>query len=341
MEVYKSAVVLTLAFLIGLLCGCGVSTQQRKAIPPIISSITAESCEQELRSLLEIGPRYCGDAEQTQATVEYLESRLQQLGYEVTREPAGSWFNVEQVNLLAELRGQLEPSTIVEIGAHYDTVRNCAGADDNGSGVVGVLEVARVLASYRPEKTVRFCLFAAEEVGLKGSKHHVERILEDSTTRVDGLLNLEMIGYSSDKDDSQDAPIRIPILAWLPERGNFILVAGNFSSGGLGHIFERCIDRYVPKLKYFSANRIAGFFGDAARSDHSSYWRAGLRSIMLTDTANFRNPHYHRSSDTIETIDFDFMSRVTRASAATIIEWGGYATEPITLSSLEVAEASN
>jgi hypothetical protein len=143
--------------------------------------------------------------------------------------------------------------------------------------------------------------------------------------QVDGLLNLEMIGFFSEEPDSQDAPIRIPIIASLPTTADFILVAGNFDSGGLGNIYERCIDRYVPELKYYSANRIAGFFADAARSDHSSYWDADLRGIMISDTSEFRNHHYHRPSDTIETINFEFHSRVTQAAAATMVEWAGRA----------------
>ena len=269
----------------------------------MIAQITPESCRQQLSSLLELGPRWAGDEEQTNRAINYLEGRLQQLGYQVHREPVGDWFDVEQVNLIVEMEGHVDPATIVEVGAHYDTVRNSPGADDNGSGVAGLLEIARVLANHRPERTVRLCFFAAEEVGLLGSRGHVDRILADSSTQVDGLLDLEMIGYASSEEGSQDAPIRIPLLVSLPYQGDFILVAGNFDSGGLGNIFEGCVHRYVPDLKYFSANRIAGFFGDAARSDHYPYWQAGLRGIMLTDTANFRNPHYHRRSDTIDTID--------------------------------------
>jgi len=309
------------------LVGCAVPAATREAIPAIISAITPESCEQQLRSLVALGPRYAGDSEETQRAVEYLEKRLMQLGYQVQREAVGPWRGVEQVNLIVEIEGLVDPTTVVEVGAHYDTVKNCPGADDNGSGVAGLLEIARVLVHHRPERTVRMCFFAAEEVGLVGSRAHVDRILADSSRRVDGLLDLEMIGYRVFEEGSQDAPVRIPLIASIPHQGDFILVAGNFQSGGLGNIFERCVDRYVPGLKYFSANRIAGFFGDAARSDHYPYWQAGLRGIMLTDTANFRNPHYHRRTDTIDTIDFEFLCAVSRATAAALIEWGGRAPE--------------
>ena len=305
------------------LMGCMVPAATREAIVPIISEITPESCEQQLRSLVELGPRFAGDADETRRTVEYLEEKLRLLGYQVEREAVGRWRGIEQVNLIVEIEGLVDPTIVVEVGAHYDTVRNCPGADDNGSGVAGLLEIARVLVHHRPERTVRWCFFAAEEVGLVGSRAHVDHILGDSSRRVDGLLDLEMIGYRVHEQGSQDAPVRIPLIAAIPHRGDFILVAGNFQSGGLGNIFERCVDQYVPELKYFSANRIAGFFGDAARSDHFPYWQAGLRGIMLTDTANFRNPHYHRPTDTIDTIDFDFLCAVTRATTAAVIEWGG------------------
>ncbi len=310
------------------LCGCTVSPATRAAIDSIIVDISASSCEQQLKSLLELGPRYAGDQQQTVRAINYLEAQLQGMGYEVVREPVGPWRGVEQFNLIVEIEGHRDRSTVVEVGAHFDSVKNCPGADDNGSGVVGLLEIARVMQDQRPERTIRLCFFAAEEVGLVGSEAHVQHILADPDRKVDGILDLEMIGYRSFEEDSQDAPIRIPILVAIPHVGDFILVAGNMRSGGLGNLFERSVDRHVPELKYFSANRIAGFFGDAARSDHYPYWQAGLRGIMLTDTANFRNPHYHRSSDTIETIDFEFLAAVTRATTAALIEWADCEVTP-------------
>ncbi len=300
-----------------------VPAATRSAIPPLIATITPISCEAELSELQAQGGRSAGDEVQTEATLRYLEDRMAALGYETYREDAGMYGAVAQANLIAEIRGETEPEVVCEIGAHYDTVVWSPGADDNGSGVTGVLQVASALRGHRPERTIRFCFFAAEEVGLRGSSAHVARILEREEERVDGLLDLEMIGFYSEEPDSQGAPIRIPLIASLPYTGDFILVAGNFSSGDLGNIYEGCIDRYVPGLKYYSANRIAGFFGDAARSDHSPYWEADLRGIMITDTAEFRNQNYHEATDTIETVNFVFLSRVAQAAAATMVEWAG------------------
>jgi len=312
-----------------LLASCSsVPPETRAAIPGLVGPITPESCRTELEALVALGPRYAGDAGATERTLRHLEARLASFGYRTRREPAGSFGGFTQFNLLAELPGEREPGVVCELGAHYDTVPDSPGADDNGSGVVGVLESARVLAHHRPERTLRFCFFAGEERGLFGSRAHVRRRHERPDERIDGLLDLEMIGFATHEPRSQRAPVRIPFLAWMPYTGNFILVAGNFRSGGLGNVFERCIRRYVPDLRYYSANRIAGLFGDGDRSDHSSYWEANLRGIMITDTANFRNPHYHAGSDTPETLDYGFLSAVARASAATMVEWGGRVPAP-------------
>jgi hypothetical protein len=115
--------------------------------------------------------------------------------------------------------------------------------------------------------------------------------------------------------------VRIPLILSPPDVGNFIVVVGNWSSGGLGNRFESAIDRYVPELDYFSLNRLGGFLKDAVRSDHYPYWEADLKGLMITDTANFRNPHYHRPSDTPETLDPLFLRNVARAAAATMMEW--------------------
>ena len=310
-----------------LLCSGCVSVQRQPQIAEQVSTITPERCEQELASFLELGSRACWKPDETAATLRYLTQKLEGWGYQVVREPLVLPRYPGNANLIAEKVGRSEPNQILEIGAHFDSVGNL-GADDNGSGIVGVLETARLFSDLETGRTVRFCLYACEEVGLLGSRHHVKQILANPDEEVVGLINFEMIGYTDTREDSQGAPIRIPFLADLPRTGDFILVSGNFSSGWLGNRIEDHIDAYEPQLKYYSANRISGFFADAARSDHSPYWEAGLDAIMLTDTANFRNPHYHEDSDTIETIDFQFMARIIRAVAACAIDWAGHSPAP-------------
>ena len=188
------------------------------------------------------------------------------------------------------------------------------GADDNASGVAAALEIARLLVEHPPERTVRLCFFAAEEVDLRGSRIHVENLLARGET-VEGLFNLDAIGHASTEPDSQQAPVRILFVTWMPSTGDFVTVVGDWSSGPLGNLYEAAVDTYVPELPYYSANRIGGWFEDGHRSDHANYWRAGIPAVALSDTGEFRSPHYHAPSDTPDTLDFEFLDGVTRATA--------------------------
>jgi Zn-dependent M28 family amino/carboxypeptidase len=224
-------------------------------------------------------------------------------------------------NLLAERHGS-EGAPVLEVGAHYDSVPFGPGADDNGSGVAALLEVARALAAAAPRRTVRLCLFAMEEEGLVGSAAHV-RALQAAGERIAGAIVLDMIGFATSAPGSQQTPLRVPLLFDPPTQGDFLVVAGNFASGWLGSRYEACAAAYVPGARWYSVNRLAGWFADAMRSDHASYWHAGLDAILLTDTAEMRNANYHQPSDTPSTIDYAFLRANTQALAATVLHWAG------------------
>ncbi len=223
-------------------------------------------------------------------------------------------------NLFVEIPGSELPDRVLEVSAHYDTVPGSSGASDNSSGVAVLLELARVLADSRPRKTVRLCFFAAEEAGLVGSRLHVERLAADETSVVEALLNVDSVGHASDAPDSQRAPVRIPLVTWMPSVGDFVTVIGTNATGWLGDLFERCADAYVPDLEYYSANRIGGWFADGRRSDHAHYWDAGIPAVFLTDTGEFRSDTYHRPDDAPDTVDPVFVHRVARAVCATLLE---------------------
>ncbi|MEM7167015.1 MAG: M20/M25/M40 family metallo-hydrolase [Planctomycetota bacterium] len=312
----------SLALFLGLV-GCA-----HHPTPRAIHDITGVRLLRQVEQLTAIGPRPHGDTQQTATTLKHLRETLQGYGLEVQTWKYTTKNFGEVVNLTALKQGLEEPERLIEIGAHYDTVPGSPGADDNSSGVAGVLEIARVLAPLRLQRSVRFCLYGAEEVGLVGSTLHARELDNRQQEFVEGTFILEMIGFSTDAEESQDAPIRIPIIASLPHTGNFVAVVGNFSSGSLGNLYERAADRYVPELRYFSANRIGGFFADAARSDHFPYWELGRKAIMLTDTANFRNHHYHEESDLPETLNPSFMQAVTRAMVGAAIDWARPAAAP-------------
>ena len=226
------------------------------------------------------------------------------------------------VNLIAEKRGTTRPDRVVEVSAHYDTVPGSPGADDDASGCAALLEVARVLADVPTQRTLRLCFFAAEETGLDGSKVHVDAMLaraaarEDGLVEVDALINLDSVGFVNREPDSQDAPMRVPLVAWMPTTGDFLSVLGTWSTSWIGAEFLAVQETYVPELRTFDAKRIAGFFSDARRSDHAWYWDAGIPAVFLTDTTEFRGAPYHLPTDVPEAIDREFLRQVTQATLA-------------------------
>ncbi len=239
--------------------------------------------------------------------------------------------------LSAQLQGLSAPKQVIEIVAHYDTVRYSPGADDNGSGVAALLELARCMRSLQPERSIRFVFVPQEEMldsdadgphlwpGTLGSSAHVHSVLERATEVVCSAIVLESIGVASDLPHSQRTPgiLALPAtLGALSTTGNFLGVFGNtrrIANALQGAINDPANNPDGPRLKL-----INGFIGeqlkscayiipDTWRSDHGPYWAAGIAAAMLTDTANFRNKHYHQTTDTPETINYSFLQQVTRA----------------------------
>ena len=252
--------------------------------------------------------------------VEFIESELKSYGYKTKREyfyasNKSSLPDALGINIVASKEGSSNKT--IELGAHYDTA-GVAGADDNISGTVGVLEAARILASIKTKANINFILYDLEEIGLEGSKHHVKQ-LKKNKTKISGAYVFEMIGFKKETKGSQTYPVTIPIIFDPPKVGDFIAVLGNFKSAGLGRDFIKTAKE--NQLKTYDAKRIAGFFRDSARSDHKPYWDASIPAIMITDTANFRNPHYHEHSDTFETLDFNFLAQVVDSMIETLIKF--------------------
>lgn len=271
-------------------------------------AIDAITLGRHIERLTALGPRHESNPAAVVAALGYVTSALESYGYRVERECYGR--GVHEVNLLAERSGT---GPAIEVGAHWDTVERSPGADDNASGVAGLLEVARVFAAGAPPvRTVRFCFFGGEEYGLIGSLVHVAR-LDDRGADVEGAIVFEMIGYRDSRPGSQRFPGEIEVPPGF-DRGDFIVAVGNPASADYlaaiaagGH----------PALMVLPVDLPAD--GEhAGRSDHYPYWLSGRKGVMLTDTAEFRNPHYHRPTDTIDTLDLNFAARVTRAVAVAL-----------------------
>ena len=208
------------------------------------------------------------------------------------------------------------------IGAHYDTVSGSPGADDNASGLVVLLEVAfrlRAQPLARPIWLVAFCL---EEQDRLGSQAFASR-LKAEHRELAGAIILECVGFARSEDGTQQIPPGVPIA--VPTQGDFLAIVGNEASRSLVLQLEQEAQRHAPQLKPLSL--VVPDRGEAVphtrRSDHASFWDAGYPAVVLTDTANFRNPHYHRETDTVDTLNLKFLSNVAATVTATAIQIAG------------------
>ncbi len=260
---------------------------------------------------------------------DYISESLQALGYEMTEHrfpEAGREFR----NIIASHRGDSLPEERVIVLAHYDTVAGTPGADDNASGVAVMLELAALLSRLQFARTIQFIGVSLEEneagdadtaLGRRGSRA-LAAFARESGWRIAGAVVLESVAFAGD-EVLQKAPPGIPVK--LPERGNFIAVVGNETSRELVEGFALSVARYRIHLPYLSL-AVPGLgeqFPDTRRSDHASFWDQGFKAIMITDTTNFRSPHYHRPSDTLATLNIPFAAEVCRAIAGLLTEAGG------------------
>lgn len=232
------------------------------------------------------------------------------------REQFGQWGEVEvhefaiqqhtHQNLILNLPAQRDRAhkPPILIGAHYDAVPGTPGADDNASGVVVLLELARAIAAQPVRYPVRLVAFDLEEYGLLGSAQYAAELhRQKQPLRL--MLSLEMLGYCTQAANSQQYP---PGLQYIyPNQGNFIALIGNLPTlPDLLHLSRHIRNAGVPS-QWLPAG-LKGQMVPATRlSDHAPFWDLGYRAMMVTDTAFMRNPHYHKSSDRLETLDLDFM----------------------------------
>ncbi|MEM6989310.1 MAG: M28 family peptidase [Myxococcota bacterium] len=221
-------------------------------------------------------------------------------------------------NVVALPSAPRQPVTLV--CAHYDSVPTTPGADDNASALAVLLEVARRCAG-RHTRHVAFVGFNGEEDGLLGSRDFVAQGM--AGLQVASAHVLEMVGYTSREPNSQAAPPRLPRI--LPTVGDFVAVVGGGAPQALAHVAAASRGRGMPRVVRFDAPRwLHRTVPDLLRSDHAPFWAAGVPALMWTDTGNFRNPHYHRETDTPDTLDYGFMSQVANLLHAVVGARGVY-----------------
>ncbi|MEX1187832.1 MAG: M28 family peptidase [Bacteroidia bacterium] len=237
--------------------------------------------------------------------------------------------NSAMQNVLGRKQGAKNEAITYLIDGHFDGVPGSPAADDNGSAVAGMLEALRILSQYSFEHSIRFIGFDAEELGLIGSQRYVQngiKAFED----IQGVLNFEMIGYYSDEPNSQTLPNGFDFLfpaatqqvADNQYRGDFISVIGNAPSSSLLEAFALASETYVPELSVLTipVPGDGSIAPDLRRSDHASFWDGGMKALMLTDGAEFRNLNYHTPADSVGTLNFNFIKNVVKAAVATVAE---------------------
>ena len=246
----------------------------------------------------------------------YIRGQLTDDGLVVTEDPVtfgGQTFP----NVVGRLEGTTCPEKTFIVGGHYDGASEGPGADDDASGVAGMLEMARVLSTQALPASVDFVGFSFEEAGLIGSRQMAQDAAASSRDLL-GMFSMEMIGYTCDEPGCQSYPAGTEPLR---ELGDFLLLVGNTYSSSLLDTFMESSSAAVPGLIVLPLE-VSGNgeeVPDVRRSDHAPFWDSGFKALLVDDTADLRNPNYHQPTDTLDTLDLQFAADVANASAATVV----------------------
>lgn len=280
----------------------------------------AAQLETHVRKLAdEIGDRHQEKPGSLEKSAQYIAGVFQELDlkveeqvYEVNNQPVK--------NLEVVIPGCTRPDEIVIAGAHYDTYLGSPGADDNASGIAAVLELARRLKDLKLDRTVRLVAFTQEERpngknGTMGSQVYARRCRERGDNVV-AMLALESMAYYSEEPGSQWYPP--PFSFIYPKTGNFIGFIGSLASKWLVH---RSLSKFRGAVQ-FPSEGVASWewVPGISSSDHDSFWKEGYPALMVTCTAPFRNPHYHKHDDIADKLDFPKFARVVSGVQAVMID---------------------
>ncbi len=268
-----------------------------------------------------IGPRPLKHPEKLQRARDLILGYFEDLGLETCLQPV-FYKGIEYHNVLAATKGvhPLEPQAepILVVGAHYDTVASSPGADDNASGIAALIATAKSLATVNLNRVI-YAAFCMEEPPVFRTKNMgsfwYARHLKKSGQALMGMICLEMVGYFSDIPGSQKYPF--PMMNKMyPDKGNFIAIVGNLKSRNFTLKLKELFKSY-GKIPVETLNAPAIMIG-IDFSDHWSFQKHGYNAVMITDTAFYRNPHYHRPTDTPATLDYKKAAQVVDGLAYSI-----------------------
>jgi len=300
------------------------ASAQDPLIETIVSLVSSPGLAAHVQTLQDFQTRYASTTN-CEAAGEALYSSFSALGLDEVRfEPFTFSGSYASRNIIAEKTGETYPDDIYIICSHYDSTSSsrltlAPGADDNASGTAAVLEAARILAPHPLDFTVRFIVFSAEEWGLYGSRFHAAAA-RTAGDRILGVINLDMIGYADVPPEDLQIIVN-PGSVWL---GDLFLAAGA-PYGGIGG--TRTVD---ASMVY---------------SDHSPFWDSGYPALLAIEDMPLTNPYYHRTTDTLATLDLDFLTRAARASVGLLAELAqpikdGYPRTPVGLAGSTVVYSS-
>lgn len=312
--------------LLSLLSGClyrPPGNSYRGALPDATDRQrdTARELERIVTRLAgRIGPRCLTERYPALMQAErWIEHELQTMGYDIDRQ-AYKVGSREAANLAIERSGNERRSEFIVMAAHYDTVCWSPGANDNTSGVAALLCLAQRLRTHAPDRTLRLVFLTNEEqpyawTPRMGSYVYARRCSERGENVV-GMISLDEIGYYDGRRGSQKYIFPLSLL--YPSKGDFLTIVTNAKNRRLMNEVAAAFRRHVP----FPSEGLAVDVRDVGRSDHWGFWQFGYPGLMITDTANFRYPHYHRPTDTPDRIDYDRLSRVVDGLEGVLLELG-------------------
>jgi Zn-dependent M28 family amino/carboxypeptidase len=291
-----------------------------RAAPGFAAPALVDALRSDVTALaIDIGERHIvGRPAELKRAQEFIASRLVSLGYAVSLEPfevktQASLVSVEQRtvhNIIVERAGNDATKDIVVVGAHYDSAEGTPGADDNASGVAANLALAAAFAHQSPRKTIRFVFFTNEEPPFFNTRDMGSEVnAKAARTRGDNIiamLSLETMGYYQDGKNSQAYPW--PMSLAYPTTGNFVLFVGNLDSRNLVRESVRLfrMNAQIPS----EGGAVPASVEGVDWSDHGPFWRQGYKALMVTDSALFRNPSYHKKTDLPATLDFNRLGLV-------------------------------
>jgi len=291
--------------------------KQNSKIAKIIAEVS-ESLLHEFVCALSIPRHYDAERENNQKIKKWIFDQFQSYGL-------STFYQGPMENVVA-LQDSNRNSPLLLIGAHYDSVPESPGADDNASAVAAMLVCAKVISSLNQSLPVCFVSFNREEDSLQGSYDFVKKFLPLNNLRIFEAHILEMIGYTDFSPNSQTIPKGLPVKA--PKVGDFLGLIGNRKSNHLINQIMNHSQGYLPDFQVLGLKVYCGLeklFGHLLRSDHRPFWETGnTPALMWTDTSEFRNPNYHRKTDTPDTLDYQFLKKVTQLLIIRILTSSSY-----------------